>query len=227
MGALGVALLLIVVSLVFAVAAVVSGARPPVDPLQASSWADWYRQDPRSALALVVAAIGGSIGVAVGLYQLFFDRRIDRQADSIRAAVDAAGQDSAGRDAATLAGIDDIKALLANVTITRNAAGKFPGNIGLIVNARGRLCLVHDKPWPRTPLYVSYNTYARQLEVHFETGPSFPIQWVATDEMDAYLTKVDKILVIEMKDKQPVAGYETSLVQTSGHFVVARPESED
>jgi hypothetical protein len=85
-------------------------------------------------------------------------------------------------------------------------------NIGLVVNARGKMCLVHDEAFEATPLWVGYHIDKKQIEIIFDTGGTYPIEWEATDEMDNYLQKISKILIIRMEDKKPVEGYDTSLL---------------
>ena len=89
-------------------------------------------------------------------------------------------------------------------------------NIGLVVNARGKLCLVHDEAFEATPLWVGYHIDKKQLEIIFDTGATFPIEWEATDEMDGYLLKISKILVIRMENRKPVEGYDTSFLRLKG-----------
>lgn len=86
-------------------------------------------------------------------------------------------------------------------------------NIGLVVNARGKLCLVHDEPFEATPLWVAYHVDRRQLEIIFDTGGTFPIEWEATEEMNSYLMKINKILIIRMENRKPVEGYDTSFLR--------------
>ncbi len=86
-------------------------------------------------------------------------------------------------------------------------------NIGLVVNARGKLCLVHDEPFEATPLWVGYHVDKRRLEIIFDTGGTYPIDWEATEEMDAYLKKTKKILIIRMENRKPVEGYDTSFLR--------------
>ena len=93
-------------------------------------------------------------------------------------------------------------------------------NIGLVVNARGKLCLVHDAPFDATPLWVGYHIDRRQLEVIFDTGATFPIDWEATDEMHPYLMKTNKILIIRMENRKPVEGYDTSFLRLQNGRVV-------
>jgi hypothetical protein len=86
-------------------------------------------------------------------------------------------------------------------------------NIGLVVNARGKLCLVHDDSFEATPLWVGYHIDRKQLEIIFDTGGTFPIEWEATDEMNSYLMKINKILIIRMENRKPVEGYDTSFLR--------------
>lgn len=86
-------------------------------------------------------------------------------------------------------------------------------NIGLVVNARGKLCLVHDEPFEATPLWVGYHIDRRRLEIIFDTGSTYPIDWEATDEMDVYLNNASKILIIRMENRKPVEGFDTSFLR--------------
>lgn len=86
-------------------------------------------------------------------------------------------------------------------------------NIGLVVNARGKLCLVHDEPFEATPLWVGYHTDKKRLEIIFDTGGTYPIDWEATEEMNAYLSRTKKILIIRMENRKPVEGFDTSFLR--------------
>jgi hypothetical protein len=96
-------------------------------------------------------------------------------------------------------------------------------NIGLVVNARGKMCLVHDESFPAIPSWVAYHTDTLRLEIMFDTGDSYPIDWRATHEMDQYLRKLNKILLIRMEDKKPVEGYDTSLVGVCNMRIIPGP----
>lgn len=86
-------------------------------------------------------------------------------------------------------------------------------NIGLVVNARGKLCLVHDEMFEATPLWVGYHIDKKQIEVIFDTGRTYPIEWEATDELHPYLMNAKKILITRMEDRKPVEGYDTSFLR--------------
>jgi hypothetical protein len=86
-------------------------------------------------------------------------------------------------------------------------------NIGLVVNARGKMCLVHDEPFEATPLWVGYHVDKKRIEIIYDTGGTFPIDWEATDEMHNYLLKISKILIIKMENRKPVEGFDTSFLR--------------
>lgn len=95
-----------------------------------------------------------------------------------------------------------------------------PLNMELIVNARGKMCLVHDRAFWAIPLWVGYHVDKRQLEIIFETGDTYPIDWAATDEMDGHLLSIDKILIIRMRGGKPVEGYSTSFLKLRDNRVI-------
>ncbi|MDR3450340.1 MAG: hypothetical protein P4M15_11445 [Alphaproteobacteria bacterium] len=93
-------------------------------------------------------------------------------------------------------------------------------NIGLVVNARGKVCLVHDQPFEATPLWVGYHVDFKRLEVIYDTGGTYRIDWEATDEMHNFLLKINKILIIRMENKKPVEGYDTSFLHLKDGKVI-------
>ncbi len=93
-------------------------------------------------------------------------------------------------------------------------------NIGLVVNARGKMCMVHDEPFEATPLWVGYHIDHKRLDIIFDTGSYYPIDWEATDDMHNYLMKIKKILIIRMDNKKPVEGFDTSFIRMKDGKVV-------
>ena len=85
-------------------------------------------------------------------------------------------------------------------------------NVGLVVNARGKVCLVHDEPFEAVPLWVGYHIDKKKLEIIYDTGGTYPIEWVINGEMNNYLLKINKILIIRMENKKPVEGFDTSFL---------------
>ncbi len=86
-------------------------------------------------------------------------------------------------------------------------------NIGLVINAKGKVCLVHDEPFDAVPVWVAYDVDIKRMKIIFDTGTDYPIDWESTEEIHYYLMKIGKILLIRMEDKKPVEGYDTSFVK--------------
>jgi hypothetical protein len=85
-------------------------------------------------------------------------------------------------------------------------------NIGLVVNARGKMCIVHDEPFGSAPLWVGYHLDRNHIEIILDNGEVYPVEWTADLEMDRYLSRISKILIIRMENKTPVEGYDTSFL---------------
>jgi hypothetical protein len=86
-------------------------------------------------------------------------------------------------------------------------------NIGLVINGKGRVCLVHDEAFDAVPVWVAYDVDTRRMKIMFDTGADFPIDWQATDEVHYYLQRIGKILLIRLEDQKPIDGYDTSFVR--------------
>ena len=210
-----VAFVLTTVCIVFILASVVSGTRPPVDPLKWSSWSVWYLSDPRSAIGLIFAAIGAPIGVAIGVYQVFFDKKLDREAAAIKSRIAIADEQSAGRDALTASTLEEVKSLLKQASYPSYIT---LGNVGIVVNARGKLCVVHDQQVLTAPAIFLYNAHTRKLNLIFINDSNILFSWGATEEIHKLLISHDNMLLVQMQDKIPVRGYSTSLISFSGEM---------
>jgi hypothetical protein len=68
-------LILLVLGFALSIYLVINGARPPVDPLSLQSWANWWRQDPRSAASLSIASLMAAFGFFGTFFQLFISDR--------------------------------------------------------------------------------------------------------------------------------------------------------
>lgn len=86
-------------------------------------------------------------------------------------------------------------------------------NIGLVINGKGKVCMVHDEPFDAVPVWVAYDVDSKRVKIMFDTGTDFPIDWEANDEIHYYLMRTGKILLIRMEDQKPIDGYDTSFVK--------------
>jgi hypothetical protein len=96
-------------------------------------------------------------------------------------------------------------------------------NIGLVVNARGKICLVHDERFEGVPLWVGYHLDRRQIEIVYVSGKTYPIEWVASKAMHNFLAAITKILIIRMEDQAPVEGFDTSFLTVRGNRTCPPP----
>ena len=93
-------------------------------------------------------------------------------------------------------------------------------NIGLALNARGKICMVYDNRFYVDPLWVAYHIDKKQLEIVFDEGSTYLIDWVPTDVMHYYLLKINKILLIRMENDKPVEGFDISLLRVMNGKVI-------
>jgi RecA/RadA recombinase len=88
-------------------------------------------------------------------------------------------------------------------------------NIGLIVNAQGRVCMVYDTEFCvmfDQDLHVRYDATTRKLTIVLNEMFAYEIDWEATEEMHEHLTKIDRIRLIRMWNKRPEKGYDCSFL---------------
>ena len=90
-------------------------------------------------------------------------------------------------------------------------------NLELIINDRGKLCLLHDKKlgaaFGTIPFFAGYHIDKKQLEIMFNTGFSMPINFVLSDEIQQSLLKEKRILMVRMNNNKAVEGFDVVLVR--------------
>jgi serine/threonine-protein kinase len=67
----------------------------------------------------------------------------------------------------------------------------------------------------------------KQIEIVFESGQTFPIEWRATPEVDMYLGSIRQILMIRMEDKKPVEGFDVSFLRLGEGQSINDPAPEN
>ncbi len=85
--------------------------------------------------------------------------------------------------------------------------------IDLIVNARGRACMMHDRPFVGTPVWVKYLTNKRKVKLVFDNGTEFVYDHIMTGPMHKALLNVTKLFIIQINNGVPVEGYDTTLIK--------------
>ena len=85
--------------------------------------------------------------------------------------------------------------------------------MSLVVNARGRMCLIHDKPFNAAPTWVKYLTKQRKVKLLFDNGTEYVINYIMDDKMNKLLLNLDKLFIMQIKDYKPVEGYDTKIIK--------------
>lgn len=89
-------------------------------------------------------------------------------------------------------------------------------NIGLVVNARGKLCLVYDRVFPvflDKHLHVRYCVTSKKIYLCLNKHFVYQIEWETTDEMHSYFMRINSILFILIENKRPVEGFDVQFVK--------------
>ena len=73
--------------------------------------------------------------------------------------------------------------------------------------------MFYDRMFDATPLWVGYHIDKKQLEIIFDDGTTFPIEWTVTDDIQNYLMRINKIPIIKMRGGKPAEGFDTRFFQ--------------
>ncbi|MBY0427731.1 MAG: hypothetical protein K2Q32_00755 [Alphaproteobacteria bacterium] len=85
--------------------------------------------------------------------------------------------------------------------------------ISVIVNARGRVCMLHNKPFNATPTWVKYLTKQRKVKLLFDNGMEYVIDYVMNDKQNKLFLNIDKLFIIRVEDGNPIDGYDTKIIK--------------
>ncbi|MBI3419330.1 MAG: hypothetical protein HY053_04270 [Proteobacteria bacterium] len=85
--------------------------------------------------------------------------------------------------------------------------------ISIVVNARGRMCMLHSKPFGATPVWIKYLTNKRKVKIVFDNGVECVIDYLMDDKLHKLLLNVTKLFLIRMENGMPVEGYDTNLIK--------------
>jgi len=85
--------------------------------------------------------------------------------------------------------------------------------ISIVVNARGRACMIHSEKFGATPTWIKYLTNQRKVKIVFDSGVECVIDYVMEDKLHKYLLNVTKLFLIRLENGKPVEGYDTNLIK--------------
>lgn len=96
--------------------------------------------------------------------------------------------------------------------------GGIPGSyeniaISLVINARGRACLIHDGPFEATPVWIKYLTAKRKIQFIYDNGTNRIIDYVMTDKLHKQLLNIGKLFLIRTEKGKPIEAFDTNLIK--------------
>lgn len=84
--------------------------------------------------------------------------------------------------------------------------------INMLVNAKGKVCLVYDEPFDGVPLWVKYRKPSRKIDLLFDNGATMTLKNDVPDQLDSYLINCNRVTIVRIEDQKPVEGWETILL---------------
>lgn len=85
--------------------------------------------------------------------------------------------------------------------------------ISFVLNARGRMCMIHSKPFIGTPVWLKYTIRERKVKIIFDNGSEHVIDYVAEDKLHKILLNLAQVFMIRVEDGKPVEGFDTKLLK--------------
>lgn len=86
-------------------------------------------------------------------------------------------------------------------------------SISFVINARGRALLIHNRPFGAVPVWIKYLTAERKIQLIFDNGSHYTIDYVLNDKRHKILLNLTKILIVRTEDGKPVEGYDTNIIR--------------
>lgn len=86
-------------------------------------------------------------------------------------------------------------------------------SMSFVVNARGRALLIHNKPFAANPVWIKYLTSERKLQLLFDNGTHYTINYILNDKRHKMLLNLTKILIVRTEEGKPVEGFDTNIIR--------------
>lgn len=98
------------------------------------------------------------------------------------------------------------------------SGGTIPGDyeniaISLVINARGRACLIHDGPFEATPVWIKYLTAKRKIQFIYDNGTSRIIDYLMDEKIHKQLLNIGKLFLIRTEKGKPIEAFDTNLIK--------------
>lgn len=85
--------------------------------------------------------------------------------------------------------------------------------ISMVINARGRACLIHDGEFEATPVWIKYLVSQRKIQFIYDNGTSRIIDYVMDDKKHKLLLNINKLFLIRTDNGKPIEAFDTNLIK--------------
>lgn len=85
--------------------------------------------------------------------------------------------------------------------------------ISIVINARGRACLIHDGEFEATPVWVKYLTAKRKIQFIYDNGTSRIIDYIMDDKIHKMLLNISKLFLVRTDKGKPIEAFDTTLIK--------------
>lgn len=85
--------------------------------------------------------------------------------------------------------------------------------VSLVVNARGRACIIHDGEFEATPVWIKYLVSHRKIQFIYDNGTNRIVDFVMDDKMHKILLNIGKIFLIRTDQGKPIEAFDTNLLK--------------
>lgn len=84
--------------------------------------------------------------------------------------------------------------------------------INMLVNAKGKICLVHNEPFEATPIWIKYKKPSKNVDLLFDDGSVLTVYHNVPEQLDSYLINSNRVMIVRVENQKPVEGWETILL---------------
>ncbi|MDX1922582.1 MAG: hypothetical protein SFW65_05600 [Alphaproteobacteria bacterium] len=86
-------------------------------------------------------------------------------------------------------------------------------SFSILVNARGRVCMLYNKPFNAIPVWVKYLTKQRKLHLIFDNGMEYTISYIMDDKYNKLFLNLTKLFIVRFEDMKPIEGFDTNVIK--------------
>lgn len=87
--------------------------------------------------------------------------------------------------------------------------------INMLVNAKGKVCIIYDQRFPVQATYARYDRQSRKVWLGFADGSTLEIIDRASDALHTFLIGADTCMAVLVENRKPTEGFELPLIMGS------------